>query len=94
MRKKGTGPRKTHRKFRLIDEIINCDSSLINLGDIYSNHSFAKSKYNGIYYIFEVTSGYVVGQGKSLNFAINTSKEYLRGTKGNFGMIVEHFNLK
>lgn len=94
MRKKGTGQRRKYRKFRLVDEIIRCDSVLITLDTMYSEYSFAKSKYNGIYYIFEVTSGYVVGQGRSLNFAKDTSKEYLKGTHGKFGMIVEHFILK
>lgn len=94
MRKKGTEQRKKHRQFRLVDEIIRCDTALIKLGDIYSEYNFAKSRYNGIYYIFEVTSGYVVGQGKGLNFAIDTSKEYLKNTHGKFGIIVEHFNLK
>jgi len=94
MRTKGTGQRRKYRQFRLVDEIIRCDSTLIKLGDMYPDYNFAKSKYNGIYYIFDVTSGYVVGQGKGLNFARDTSKEYLKGTNGKFGMIVEHFNLK
>ena len=55
MRKKGSEQKRKYRKFRLVDEIIRCDSSLITLGDMYSEYSFAKSKYNGIYYIYEVT---------------------------------------
>lgn len=94
MRIKGTGKRSTHREFRLVDEIVRHESFLIKLGDENRKYNFAKSKYNGIWYIFEITSGYVVGQGQGLNFARETSLEYLKGTNGKFGVLVEHFNLK
>jgi hypothetical protein len=88
-----TEQRKKKRNFRLQDNVIRHDSTLIHFDGIYPEYKFARTKLNDVHYIFETSSGYVVGQGKSYNFARNTSKEYLNSTNGKFNLLVEHFQL-
>jgi hypothetical protein len=52
---------------------------------------FATTKLNEVHYIFESSSGYVIGQGENYTRARNNSKEFLNKTNGRFSEIVDHF---
>jgi hypothetical protein len=52
---------------------------------------FATTKLNEVHYIFESSSGYVIGQGENYTRARNNSKEFLNKTNGRFFEIVNHF---
>lgn len=89
-----TEQRKKYRYFRLQEELIRNYSTLIYFDGIYPEYKFAKTKLNDVYYIFETSSGYVVGQGRTYTFARNTSKDFLKSTDGKFNLLVEHFVIK
>jgi hypothetical protein len=89
-----TEQRKKYRYFRLQEELIRNYSTLIYFDGIYPEYKFAKTKLNDVYYIFETSSGYVVGQGRTYTFARNTSKDFLNSTDGKFNLLVEHFEIK
>jgi hypothetical protein len=89
-----TEQRKKYRYFRLQEELIRNYSTLIYFDGIYPEYKFAKTKLNDVYYIFETSSGYVVGQGRTYTFARNTSKDFLNSTDGKFNLLVEHFAIK
>jgi hypothetical protein len=89
-----TEQRKKYRYFRLQEELIRNYSTLIYFDGIYPEYKFAKTKLNDVYYIFETSSGYVVGQGRTYTFARNTSKDFLSSTDGKFNLLVEHFAIK
>ena len=82
-----------NRKFRLQDNILRRVSKIVKFKDLYPEYQFARTKVDDIHYIFEVSSGYVVGQGKTYTFARNTSKRYLNFTKGKFNIIVDSYKL-
>ncbi len=82
-----------NRKFRIEDNIFRKQSKLIKFKDLYPEYKFARTMFNDVHIIFEVSSGYVVGQGKTYTFARNVAKNYLNFTQGKFSIIVDAYKL-
>ena len=82
------------RKIRLGDNVYNVYSKRIKVGDYYPEYEFAKATINGVYFIFEVSSGYVLSQGNKYTDALNGSKKFLEKSDGNLSLLIEHFKFK
>lgn len=81
------------RRFRIDDKIVANHSYDVKFHNLYHRFGFARSRYEGSYVIFEISSGYVVGQGKKFKHAQREAINYLRETEGRFSLIVDHFKL-
>lgn len=80
---------KKKRNIRFGDSIIRVQSKKIKFNDLYEEFGFATTKLNDVHYIFETTSGYVVGQGENYTRARNNSKIFLEKTNGRFNELVD-----
>jgi hypothetical protein len=85
--------KKKKRFFRIEKSKFRKESTLIKLDNLYPEYFFAKTKFNDIHIIFEVSSGYIVGQGKTYTNARNAAKKYLNFTSGKFSIIVDSYQL-
>jgi hypothetical protein len=82
------------RKIRFNDQVIRLFSKSIKIGESYPDMEFATTKlYNGVHCIFETTSGYVIGQGKTYLHSRNSAMEFLNKTDGKFDQIVNFYKL-
>lgn len=85
--------KKKKRFFRVENNKFKKLSTLIKLDKFYPEYSFAKTHFNDIHIIFEVSSGYIVGQGKTYTKARTSAYNYLHFTSGKFSIIVEGYKL-
>ena len=82
------------RKFRFNDQVIRLFSKSIKISESYPDMEFATTKlYNVAHCIFETTSGYVIGQGKTYLHSRNSAMEFLNKTDGKFDQIVNFYKL-
>ncbi len=79
------------RSIRIGDITIRVTSKSIKFTDLYNEFEFATTKVGDKHYIFESSSGYVIGQGENYTRARNNSKEFLNRTNGRFSELVNHF---
>ncbi len=79
------------RNIRIGDNIIRVPSKSIKFTDLYNEFEFATTKVGDKHYIFESSSGYVIGQGDSYTRARNNSKEFLNRTNGRFSELINYF---
>lgn len=79
------------RSIRIGDITIRVPSKAIKFTDLYNEFEFATTKLGDKHYIFESSSGYVIGQGENYTRARNNSKEFLNKTNGRFSELVNHF---
>jgi len=69
------------------------DSTNKIFGTYYPDMEFATTKFNDLDYIFEITSGCVVGVDKTFLGAVIETESYLRNSDGKFGELVDKFKL-
>jgi hypothetical protein len=80
---------KKKRNIRFGDRLIRVPSKKIKFNDLYEEFGFATTKLNDVHYIFESTSGYIVGQGENYTRARNNSKFFLEKTNGRFNELID-----
>ena len=83
--------REKKRKIRFGEHLLTVYSKSIKFTDLYNDFEFATTRLNDVHYIFETSSGYVVGQGENYTRARNNSKEFLNKTNGKFSEVVNYF---
>jgi len=81
------------RKMRIGDNLYNVYSKRIKIGGYYPEYEFAKTTIQGVHFIFEVSSGYVLSQGNKYTDALNGSKSFLEKSEGKLSLLIEHFKL-
>ena len=81
------------RRFILGGEIYSNSSLAVKFKGYYPQFGFARSKHDGVYIIFEISSGYIIGEGKYFKRAERVALEFLKNTDGNFHLIVENLRL-
>jgi hypothetical protein len=79
------------RNIRFGEHLLRVQSKSIKFDGMYEELVFATTKLNDIHYIFEETSGYIIGQGENYTRSRNNSKDFLIKTNGKFNEIVNHF---
>lgn len=77
------------RNVRFGNRLIRVSSKKIKFNNLYEEFGFATAKLNDVHYIFETTSGYVVGQGENYTRARNNSKIFLEKTNGRFNEVID-----
>lgn len=88
-----TSQKTKKRKMRIGGNLYNVYSTRIKIGEYYPEYEFAKTTIQGVHFIFEVSSGYVLSQGNTYTDALNGSKSFLEKSEGKLSLLIERFKI-